>query len=150
MAVRYHHTNIVARDPERLGAFYVEVFGCVRTGQDRDLGGEWLERGTGLPGARVRGFHLRLPGHGDEGPTVEIFSLDEMTDRIPSVVNRPGLMHVAFSVDDIHATLERFVKAGGSKLGEPVEAPAARGVPRAGFVYARDPEGNIVELLEWR
>jgi catechol 2,3-dioxygenase-like lactoylglutathione lyase family enzyme len=79
-----------------------------------------------------------------------VFSLDQLAPPIQSVVSRPGLMHIAFSVDDIEATLDRFLRAGGKKLGEPVEAPAAGGVPRAGFVYARDPDGNIVELLEWR
>jgi len=149
MTVRYNHTNIVARDPERLSAFYAEVFGCVRSGPPRDLGGAWLERGMGLRGARVHGFHLRLPGHGEAGPTLEIFRVDELEAGVGSVVNRPGLMHIAFDVDDIEGTLDRILAAGGAKQGEIVEAEV-EGVGRAGFVYTRDPEGNIVELLEWR
>jgi predicted enzyme related to lactoylglutathione lyase len=148
MATRFNHTNIVARDPERLGAFYIEVFGCVRFGADRNLAGDWLERGMGLPGARVRGFFLRLPGHGDEGPTLEIYSLDDIEPGT-TAVNRPGLMHIAFNVDDIEETVRRVLIAGGRMQGEIVEANVPN-VGRAGFVYTRDPEENIVELLEWR
>ncbi len=125
------------------------MFGCVRSGPERVLSGEWLARGTGLPGAVVRGIHLRLPGHGEAGPTLEIFSVEELEAAVGSVVNRPGLMHIAFDVDDIDETLERILAAGGQRQGEPVEADVP-GVGRAGFVYTRDPEGNIVELLEWR
>jgi len=149
VATRFSHTNIVARDVERLGAFYIDVFGCVVSGPERDLAGEWLERGTGLPGARIRGLHLRVPGHGEDGPTLEVFSVAALEPTVPSVVNRAGLMHIAFSVDDVAGTLDRIVAAGGEALGEVVEADVA-GVGRADFVYTRDPEGNIVELLGWK
>jgi catechol 2,3-dioxygenase-like lactoylglutathione lyase family enzyme len=149
VATTFSHTNIVARDVERLGAFYTEVFGCVMSGPERDLAGEWLERGTGLPGARIRGIHLRVPGHGDDGPTLELFSVAALEPAVPSIVNRAGLMHIAFSVDDVAGTLDRIVAAGGEALGEIVEANVA-GVGRADFVYTRDPEGNIVELLGWK
>jgi predicted enzyme related to lactoylglutathione lyase len=149
MAIRYSHTNIVAQDPDRLEAFYTEVFDCVRSGPVRDLAGEWLERGTGLRGASVHGVHLRLPGHGEDGPTLELFRLGDLAAAVPSVVNRPGLMHIAFSVDDIRATLDRLVASGGEALGEIAEAVVA-GVGRAEFVYTRDPEGNIVELQSWK
>jgi glyoxylase I family protein len=149
IATRYTHTNIVARDPDLLAAFYVEVFGCVASGPERRLAGDWLERGMGLRGARVRGVHLRLPGHGESGPTLELFRLDEVGIEGPPAVNRPGLMHLAFSVDDIRATLDRLLAAGGAPLGEISEALVA-GVGRADFVYARDPEGNILELQAWK
>ena len=68
---------------------------------------------------------------------------------MPSIVNRAGLMHLAFSVDDVSATLDRITAAGGEALGEVVEADVA-GVGRADFIYTRDPDGNIVELLSWK
>lgn len=148
LPIRYSHTNIVARDPARLSAFYVDVLGCVAAGPPRDLRGEWLGRGMGLPGARVRGVHLLLPGHGDQGPALELFSLDDLEGATPPTPRRPGLMHVAFSVDDIGETVERVLAAGGSLLGEVSQAVVA-GVGRAAFVYTRDPEGNIVELQQW-
>jgi hypothetical protein len=43
---RYAHTNLIAHDWRRLSAFYVEAFGCVPLAPERDLRGDWFERGT--------------------------------------------------------------------------------------------------------
>jgi predicted enzyme related to lactoylglutathione lyase len=148
MAIRYSHTNIVAQDPESLAAFYTQVFEC-RQAAVRRLAGEWLARGMGLPGARLHVIHLALPGLGADGPTLEIFRMDDIGSSEPGAPTRPGLMHMAFAVDDIHATLQRLLGAGGETLGEIAEADID-GVGPVAFVYARDPEGNIVELQEFR
>lgn len=146
---RYAHTSLVARDWRALAAFYCSVFRCELLAPERDQSGEWLDRGTGVPGLRIRGVHLRLPGWEDSGPTLEVYSY---TPTLPSslpVPNRPGLGHLAFQVEDVPATLERVVAGGGRTLGEPVEVEVA-GAGQLHFVYARDPEGNIVELQRWR
>ena len=87
---KYVHTNLIAKDWKRLAAFYERVFGCVRLLPARDLSGEWLDAATGLPQARIRGVHLRLPGYGDEGPTLEVFQYDRQMDQSKSATNRPG------------------------------------------------------------
>ena len=56
------------------GASTKELFGCTPVPPERDFKGPDLERGTGIRGAELRGEHLRLPGHGPEGPTLEIFN----------------------------------------------------------------------------
>jgi len=148
MPTRFSHTNIVTRDPERLAAFYTEVFGCEQSGPARELVGEWLGRGMGLPGARVHGYHLALPGlEGDHVPTLEVFSLDEIRPT-DTDVTQAGLMHISFAVDDIKDTIERFLAAGGSMQGELSHADVD-GVGSAEFAYMRDPDGNIVELQQW-
>jgi len=65
---RYVHTNLIARDWRLLARFYQDVFGCEPVPPERDLAGQEMEAGTGVPGARVRGLHLRLPGRGVDGP----------------------------------------------------------------------------------
>lgn len=149
MPARYSHTNVIARDWERLVDFYVDVFDCVPVPPQRDQGGDWLERGTGVSEARLRGMHLRLPGWGDDGPTLEVFSYDEMLARPePPAANRAGFGHIAFHVDDVEATRAKVIAAGGTDLGEVVE----RRVSGAGlltFIYMTDPEGNIVEIQNW-
>lgn len=146
--MRYVHTNLVAQDWRRLAAFYEEVFGCVPVPPERSLDGDWLARGTGVPGAALEGVHLRLPGHGGDGPTLEIFAYRDTRDRPAAAPNDRGYGHLAFEVVDVARTLERVVAAGGEALGELVE----RDVEGAGtlrFVYARDPEGNVLELQRW-
>jgi catechol 2,3-dioxygenase-like lactoylglutathione lyase family enzyme len=148
MAPVYRHTNLVARDWRRLVAFYVEVFGCTPVGAERDLGGPWLDASTGLEGAHVRGQHLLLPGHGPDGPTLEIFRYDETVEQSHPTADRLGFGHLAFLVDDLDATLAQLLAAGGTSLGTVAETE----IPDAGrlrVVYARDPEGNILELQRW-
>ena len=50
-------------------------------GPERDLSAAWLDRVNSVPNARLRGVHLRLPGYDDDGPTLEIFSYDQLIER---------------------------------------------------------------------
>jgi Predicted enzyme related to lactoylglutathione lyase len=145
---RYVHTNLIARDWKKLVRFYGDVFGCIPKGPERDLSGEWLDQVTSLSGARLRGVHLRFPGYGDDGPTLEISSCDNMPDRRLPPPNEPGFAPVAFAVDDVEKALETVVSAGGGSVGEIATAEVG-GVGLLQVIYARDPEGNIVELQKW-
>ncbi len=145
---RFVHTNLVGRDWKNLVRFYCNVFGCVLQGPDKDYSGEWLDRVTALQNAHLRGIHLLLPGYGSNGPTLEIFSYDAMPPSATRAVNAPGFGHIAFSVDNVEQALAAVENAGGGTVGEIV----MRNVEDAGdlhVVYARDPEGNIVELQKW-
>ncbi len=145
---RFVHTNLIARDWKKLATFYEQVFGCMPVPPERDLAGQWLQDATRVPNARIRGMHLRLPGCGDTGPTLEIFQYDREEERPGTAINRPGFAHIAFTVDDVQAAQDAVVAAGGSALGEQVTVD----IPSAGritFVYVTDPEGNILELQHW-
>lgn len=149
MPTRYVHTNLIARDWRALAAFYVRLFDCRAVPPERDLSGDWLDDATGLENAHITGVHLRLPGHGDTGPTLEIFSYDALDERDDVLPNTPGFGHIAFLVDDVAAMTEAVLAAGGSAVGE----AASRDVPGVGrleFRYLRDPEGNILEVQTWK
>lgn len=146
---RYVHTNIIAKDASKLILFYKTVFHCQSINETRDLRGAWLDRLTGLNEAHITGEHLLLPGYGKEHPTLEIFSYDTLKETTFAEINRPGIAHIAFEVDDVEATLKEIISAGGSSVGELVTAPYPDGL-EAVFVYAKDPEGNIIELQSWR
>ena len=89
--MRYVHTNIVAQDWRSLADFYILVFDCTPVPPERDLSGEWLDRATGIEGAHIRGIHLRLPGHDECGPTLEIFQYDTDHEHPIPLASRPGL-----------------------------------------------------------
>jgi predicted enzyme related to lactoylglutathione lyase len=145
---RFAHVNLVAHDWKKLAEFYQEVFGCAIVPPERDLSGQWLEDVTAVPGARIRGAHLRLPGLGAEGPTLEIFQYNVSTDSQKRAANRPGFSHIAFGVDDVEAARTAVLAAGGKDVGKLVrhEVP---GVGTLTVIYVADPEGNIIELQKW-
>jgi predicted enzyme related to lactoylglutathione lyase len=145
---KYVHTNLIARDWKRLAQFYRDVFGCEPKGPKRDLSAAWLDRVNSVPNARLRGVHLRLPGYDDDGPTLEIFSYDQLIQRGLPRANESGFGHIAFAVDDVDEALKAVIAAGGGAVGE-IASAEVKDVGQIRLVYARDPEGNIVELQKW-
>lgn len=148
MNVRYTHTNIVAEDWRRLADFYEQVLGCEPVPPERASSAEWVERCTGVSGAGIRGIHLRLPGCGENGPTLEIFEYNNTEKRPKTAINRPGFAHLAFEVDEVEAARDEVLAAGGGCVGELVTVD----IKNAGtitFIYMTDPEGNIIELQKW-
>jgi catechol 2,3-dioxygenase-like lactoylglutathione lyase family enzyme len=148
MKAKYRHTNIVAKDWQKLAGFYQKVCGCEPVPPERSAVGEWVERCTGVPGAEVRGVHLRLPGYGEDGPTLEIFQYNQAEQRPATAINRPGLTHLAFEVDDVKAAIDEVIAAGGKRVGELVTIEIS-GAGTITFIYMTDPEGNIIELQKW-
>ncbi len=145
---KYVHTNLIAQDWHALAEFYQRVFGCVPVPPERDLSGPSLEAGTGVPGAHLRGMHLRLPGYGDAGPTLEIFNYNVLEEKPATAANRPGFGHIAFAVDDVHAAREGVLAAGGRAVGAVVTIQIASGA-QVTWCYVTDPEGNVIELQAW-
>ena len=145
---KFVHTNLIARDWKKLVRFYSKVFGCEPKGPERDMAGAWLDGLTSLRNAHLRGVHLRLPGYDDNGPTLEIFGYDQLIEGELPGVNRFGFAHIAFGVDDVDQALQAVITAGGSTVGD-VVTTQVDGVGLLRVVYARDPEGNIIELQKW-
>ncbi|MFQ6035476.1 MAG: VOC family protein [Sedimentisphaerales bacterium] len=145
---KYKHTNIVAQDWRKLAKFYQRILGCKPVPPERNHTGEWVGRCTGVRGAEVRGVHLRLPGYGDDGPTLEIFQYNRVEIRPETAINRPGFAHLAFEVDDVQAARDALIAAGGRYVGELVTTEIA-GAGTITLIYVTDPEGNIIELQKW-
>ena len=148
---RFGHVNIVARDWRALAGWYERVFGCVPVPPERDYSGPLLEAGTGVPGASLRGVHLRLPGLGfgpEAGPTLEIYEYSPSLEALPPAANRPGFAHIAFAVPSVEAAREVVLREGGDAVGSVVTTQTADG-RRVTWTYVTDPEGNIVELQAW-
>jgi predicted enzyme related to lactoylglutathione lyase len=145
---KYSHTNLIARDWRSLARFYQDVFGCVPVPPERDFSGRDLEAGTGVQGARVQGVHLRLPGHGSDGPTLEVFEYSESASEIEAAVNRPGFAHIAFSVASVPDARAEILSHGGASVGEIVTLVTTTGAAVT-WCYVTDPEGNIIELQSW-
>lgn len=146
---RFAHVNLVAVDWRRLADFYRRLLGCEMVPPPRHYAGALLEAGTGLPGAELRGAHLRLPGFGERGPTLEIYTYAVGRDAGLPAVNRSGYGHIAFEVDSVTAARRAVLDLGGSAVGKMVTLETATG-SRVTWCYMRDPEGNVIELQSWQ
>jgi len=145
---RFGHVNLIARDWRALADFYTRLFGCELVPPERDYSGDDLAAGTGVPGAALRGAHLRLPGHGPTGPTLEIYQFAAMPDGLPHAPNRPGFQHIAFAVPSVAAAREAVLASGGAAVGSVVTLQTADG-RFVTWAYVTDPEDNIIELQAW-
>jgi len=146
--MRYVHTNIISEDWKKLVSFYIEVFNCKLKPPIRNQSGKWLDRGTGVPNASLEGAHLALPGYDHNGPTLEIYTYRETLPTDPMQPNSSGIGHLAFEVEDVSSILQKLIKHGGSSQGVIISKQVS-GVGKITFVYARDPDGNILELQSW-
>jgi catechol 2,3-dioxygenase-like lactoylglutathione lyase family enzyme len=146
--MRFAHTNIISNNWKSLVDFYVTTFNCKLVPPIRRQAGNWLDSGTGLNDAQLEGAHLLLPGHGENGPTLEIYQYRHIDQQDWVMPNKRGFGHLAFEVEDVQKILSKVLDNGGHACGE-VTQKAVEGVGLLKFVYARDPEGNLLELQAW-
>lgn len=148
MGMRYSHTNLNAKDWKKLRDFYVDVFEGKVVPPERDLGGPWFEKASGMKGARVRGCHVALPGYEEGGPVLEIFSHD-IQEGEPGAFNHTGFGHLGILVDDVKKTYENLLAHGGSSDGQIVSHYYENKGQTLTMIYAKDPEGNLIEIMRW-
>ena len=140
-----HHFELTTADADRSIAFYRE-FGLEPTSDRVTESGGFVERVTGIPGARVRIVHLR--GH---GVNLELLEYVEPRGLRPSRGPQDtGSAHLCFLTDDAAAACAALVANGVSVLSLEGRPHEIEGGPNAGgrCVYLQDPDGNAVELWE--
>lgn len=141
-AMRLTHINLVARDAEALAEFYVNIMKCDVLRGPMTLSGEKVSRGNGLSNSKIRTIWLKFPEL--EHPFLEIHEHTVTHHRDQPRVNEPGFGHLAFQIEDIGDTLSSIIQAGGTQIGKITDF----GTPERPYLiaYARDPEGNVLEL----
>lgn len=147
--MKLDHVNIVVTDMAQAERFYGGVLG-LRRGFECQLEGEWIERVTGVTGARAHCVFFEPEG----GGRVELLQyLSPEGEPLPAngLPFTPGLRHVAFQVEDLDALCERLRAAGIALVSAPVEAPfRVANAGRKRLCYFHDPEGVLLEAAEYR
>jgi catechol 2,3-dioxygenase-like lactoylglutathione lyase family enzyme len=137
-----HHTAIATKDLDRLLSFYRDLLGL------EVVYSATIERGTkeiddlfDLPDSACRLAMLKA-GNG----FIELFEFSNPPGG-PGNPTRPvcdpGFTHICLNVHDIHHEYDRLRAAGMRFHCPPFHTP--------GFcwaTYGRDPDGNVIELLE--
>jgi catechol 2,3-dioxygenase-like lactoylglutathione lyase family enzyme len=136
------HIGLVVEDLDETVRFLELLgFGC---GEPAVYSGEWIGRIIGLENVTVEVVMARAPDGGDVFEVVRFHSPPAGGAHEPApAANRPGLRHVAFTVDDVRGVVDRVREAGWETVGEIVDYENT-------FLlcYVRGPEGLIVELAE--
>jgi len=138
------HTGITVSNLERSLAFWQNVLGFElshRAHQTAELASEI----TGVAGAEISIAVVKAPG----GHKIELLEYLAPPDR-KHVDLRPcdvGSVHVALTVDDLDAILQKIAASGWKAAGKP---QTLRSGPNAGkrVVYVRDPDGTTIEFME--
>ena len=136
-----HHTAISTGDIQRALGFYRDLLGFeVVLEFAWPKGTEPADQITGLDSSAAKVVMLQA------GNTfVELFEY-EAPRPAPGDPTRPvcdhGITHIALDVRDIHAEYERLSAAGMRFHCPPLDMGAGKAT------YGRDPDGNVVELME--
>ena len=137
-----NHVAISTADIERLAAFYCDLLGFEEVFKlNWEVGNRALDSITGLRDSSARIVMLR-----NGNACLELFEYHTPTPR-PGQIDRPvcdhGITHLCLQVSDIEQEYARLHAAGmvfhcpPDTVGGGIWA-----------TYGRDPDGNVVELLE--
>jgi glyoxylase I family protein len=137
-----HHVSIATTRLEAMLGFYRDLLGLeVRDSMIAPETDAAFHTLVGMKDAGFRGVWLRAGN-------VEIEFMDYLNPVGRPVEVRPvcdaGLRHICFDVTDVQGEYERLLAAGVEFISPPQYMPGAEVIT----VYARDPEGNVVELQE--
>ncbi|HAF96559.1 MAG: hypothetical protein A2X34_08355 [Elusimicrobia bacterium GWC2_51_8] len=137
------HTGLVVKDLERSITFYRDFLGLELAGRSKEEGA-YIESLVGIPGAVVLWAKLKAPG----GYIVELLQylsppLEVSAEEIGRS-NRFGCSHLAFTVQNIDALFKELLGAGYKCNHAPQFSPDRR----VKVMYAHDPDGIILELVE--
>lgn len=138
-----HHTAISTPDLDRAMRFYQDLIGMkVLSRGSWDKGWETGDRILGLKNTSAEWVMLSAGNS-----NLELFQFVSPSGA-PQDESRPandhGISHLCFEVEDIDSLYERFVAAGVHFHCPPQDLQEMGKV-----TYARDPDGNIVELIEY-
>lgn len=132
-----HHVGLTVSDLDRAVAFYRDELGF-DVASEFAVGGEAFADAVDVPDASADFAHL------DAGDVrLELVAYDpEGPSRERPTLNRPGATHVGLSVPDVDAAYEGLSE-GVETLSEPRTTASGTRI-----CFLRDPEGNLVELLD--
>src|SRR5438132_4803560 len=139
------HTGITVSNLERSLSFWQNVLGF-EFSHGADQASEMAAEITGVAGAEIKLAVVKAPcGH-----KIELLEYLAPPDRKQHVDLRPcdvGSMHIALTVDDLDAVLQKIAASGWKAAGKPQTLQSG---PNAGkrVVYVRDPDGTTIEFME--
>jgi glyoxylase I family protein len=138
------HTGITVSNLEQSLAFWRDVLGFELSHTAHQTG-EMAEEITGVAGAEIKLAVLKAPG----GHKIELLQYLAPADRKHANVSPcdVGHVHVALTVDNLDAILQKIAAPGWKAAGKPQTLKSG---PNAGkrVVYVRDLDGTTIEFMQ--
>jgi catechol 2,3-dioxygenase-like lactoylglutathione lyase family enzyme len=136
----FSHTGITVSNFSRAVRFYWDVFGCPLVGV-ADTPPERVRAFFGVQGdhPRCKIGWVRVPG----GATLEIFGFEPQLPPGSVLWNQVGLTHISFNVRDTARWYDYLVEKGVACVTRPERSPRGHT-----FFFARDFDGNLIELID--
>jgi catechol 2,3-dioxygenase-like lactoylglutathione lyase family enzyme len=136
-----HHTAISTANLERLVRFYCDLLGFEQIfTSEWERGAEMADKITGLKDSSAKLVMLKAGN-----ACIELFEYSNPPPRLGDPKRPPcdhGITHLCLDVRDIQGEYERLRDAGMVFHCPP------QNMGNVSATYGRDPDGNIVELLE--
>ena len=139
------HTGITVSNLERSLAFWRDLLGFELSHTAHQTG-ELAREITGVAGAELKLAVLKAPG----GHKIELLEYLAPPDRTKHADLRPcdvGSVHVALTVNDLDAVLQRIAASGWKTAGKPQILQSGPNVGKR-VIYVRDPDGTTIEFME--
>lgn len=141
MKVRsFSHVGLTVSDFNKAVKFYWEVFGCPLVGV-ADTPPERVRSFFGVeaaPGTCKIGW-IRVPG----GGVLEIFHFEPKQPAVKIPWNRVGLTHFSMNVRNLQKWHDYLQSKGVEIVSKPERSPRGHS-----FFFVRDPDGNLIELMD--
>jgi catechol 2,3-dioxygenase-like lactoylglutathione lyase family enzyme len=136
----FSHAGITVSSFNKAVRFYWEVFGCplvgvAETPPDRVR----TFFGVDAPQPRCTIGWIRVPG----GAVLEIFEFQPQLPPAAVAWNRVGLTHISFNVRNLQKWYDYLAGAGVECVSRPERSPRGHS-----FFFAKDPDGNLIELMD--
>jgi catechol 2,3-dioxygenase-like lactoylglutathione lyase family enzyme len=136
----FSHVGITVSDFNRTVRFYWEIFGCPLVGV-ADSPSERVRSffGVDAPQPTCKIGWIRVPG----GGVLEIFEFQPQQPPIGVPWNRVGLTHFSLNVRNLDKWHAYLTSKGVECVSRPERSPRGHR-----FFFARDMDGNLIELMD--
>jgi catechol 2,3-dioxygenase-like lactoylglutathione lyase family enzyme len=133
-AIRFNHVSISVADLDAQVAWYQRALGFAEVVEQYELPEPPVRTAVlqAAPGIRVE----LIERGGSE-------RAGEYSDPL-DMTRSQGYGHWAVDVDDLDTAFRWLLDAGATEVWPPADAVA----PGARFAYVKDPEGNLIELIQ--
>jgi catechol 2,3-dioxygenase-like lactoylglutathione lyase family enzyme len=133
-SIRFNHVSISVADLDSQVAWYKQALGFTEVVEQYELSEPPVRTAVlqAAPGLRIE--MIERGGSERKG---------EYRDPL-DITRSQGYGHWAVDVDDLDTAFAWLLQAGASGVWPPADAVA----PGARFGYVKDPEGNLIELIQ--